>query len=65
MAVIIEKSSVRIENGFIAKELLIKGGKIVSSSIENKLSGWRFSPALGSEEFKIRFLSLLGGEIIS
>ena len=65
MAVIIEKSSIRIENGFIAKELLIKGGKIVSSCVENKLSGEKLSPLPGSEEFKIRFLSLFGGEIIS
>ena len=65
MAVIIEKSSIRIENGFIAKELLIKGGKIVSSCVENKLSGEKLSPLPGSEEFKIRFLSLFGGETVS
>ncbi len=65
MAVIIEKSKVRIENAFIAKELSLKGGKIVSSAVENRLSGRVFSPLDESSEFKIRFLSLFGGEFVS
>ena len=65
MAVKIEKSSVRIENDFIARELFIKGGKITSSATENKISGRKFSSLSGSEEFKIRFLALLGGETVS
>ena len=65
MAVIIEKSRVRIENAFIAKELSLKSGKIVSSTVENRLSGRVFSPLDGSSEFKIRFLSLFGGEFVS
>ncbi len=65
MAVAIDKNSIKIENGFLSKELTLQSGKIVSSAFLNKLTGEVFKPADGSEEFKIRFLSFFGGEFIS
>lgn len=65
MAVSIDKNSIKIENDFLSKELMLRSGKIGSSAFLNKLTGEAFEPAGGSEEFKIRFLSLFGGEFIS
>ena len=64
MAVSVEKNILKIENGFLSKELSLAGGKISSSLVQNKLTGKKISGAKGSEEFKIRFASLFGGEYV-
>ncbi|MDO4379662.1 MAG: hypothetical protein Q4D20_02190 [Clostridia bacterium] len=65
MAIEITKSSIKIENSFISKELFLKSNGIASSAFLNKITGESFVPAQGSEEFKIRFLSLFGGDFVS
>ena len=65
MAIEITKNSIKIENGFFSKELFLKGSSVASSAFLNKITGESFAPAEGSAEFKIRFLSLLGGEFVS
>ncbi len=65
MAISIEKDRLCLENSFLSKQLEIKNGKLSASSFFNKLTNQHFEPSVGSEEFKIRFLSLFGGQTVS
>ena len=64
MPVTIEKNRIRIENDFLAKELEIEKGRLASSSVLNKLTGEVIRASKGSEEFKLRFVRILGGEFV-
>ncbi|MBE6785411.1 MAG: hypothetical protein E7538_04120 [Ruminococcaceae bacterium] len=57
MAGLIGEKSIIIENAYIKKELLVKRKHIVSSVIENKLSGNILTVGKGSEEFLLSFKS--------
>lgn len=57
MAGLAGEKSIVIENAYIKKELLLKRRRIISSVIENKISGNILTAGNGSEEFVLSFKS--------
>ena len=64
MSVIINKDSYIIENDFVSKTYTIASSKITSTSVTNKMTGEGVSFGQLSNEFVLRFNSLIGGENI-